>query len=267
MRIRWQSFVDPELNRPYLERLRAYLGEIAGPETEVEVIGVTPPDRWFGRLSELRCGVVAVDNAIQAEQDGADAFVFGHFQEPGLYEARSACTIPVVGIGEASLLWAAHLGRRVALVSIDPVFEAIHLEQVERYGLADRVIGVGALAATVEDFAPAFAGDEAAYARLVERFREEALPLVERGADVVIPAGGLFGLLTAGEQGLRVGHAPVVNCIAVGLAWAETAVRLRALNGLEPSRGPSFALAPPDAIREFRDLVRHGMTHRPDAPS
>jgi allantoin racemase len=266
MRIRWQSFVDPDLNRPYLERLDAYLREIATTGVNVEVVGASPPDRWFGRLTELRCGVIAVDNAIQAEQDGADAFVFGHFQEPGLYEARSACSIPVVGIGEASLLWAAHLGRRIALVSIDPVFEVIHLEQVERYGLTSRLVGVAALGATVEEFAPAFAGDGEAYERLVDAFLRAAAPLVEQGADVVIPAGGLFGLLTAGEQGFRVGHAPVVNCIAVGLSWAETAVRLRTLNGLEPSRGTSFPLAAAGAIDDFRRLVRSDRAHDADAP-
>jgi Asp/Glu/hydantoin racemase len=258
MTIRWQSFVDPAQNAPYLARLEQYLNAIASPGARVEVRGISPPDRWFGRLTELRCGVVAVDNALQAEEDGAAAFVFGHFQEPGLYEARSACRIPVVGLGESSLLWASHLGRRLALVSIHDVFECWHLEQADLYGLGNRLAGVAGLGAAVEDFAPAFAGDEDAYHRLVDGFRSVASPLVERGADVVVPAGGLFALLTAEERDFRVGHAPVVNGIAVALHWAQTAVRLRELNGLEPSRGPSFASAPPQAVEEFRRFVRDG---------
>ena len=151
----------------------------------------------------------------------------------------------------------------MALVSIDPVFTAWHWEQAERYGLRDRVAGVVGLSATVEDFAPAFAGDAEAYARLVEGFRREVEPLVEQGAEVIVPAGGLFGLLTARERGFRVGQAPVLNCVAVALKWAEAAVDLRALTGIEPSRGPSFATPSPEAVAEFRAFVARGRSAPP----
>ena len=71
-------------------------------------------------------------------------------------------------------------------------------------------------------------------------------------------AGALSALLFADERGMTVGHAPVVNCVAVTLLLAEAGVRIRELTGIEPSRGPSFALAPPGAIEEFRSFVRQG---------
>jgi hypothetical protein len=154
--------------------------------------------------------------------------------------------------------WAAQLGRQMALVSIDPVFTAWHLEQAERYGLRDRVCGVVGLGVRVEDFAPAFAGDQDAYARLVSGFRTRVQALVENGAEVILPAGGLFALLTAHERDFRVGHAPVLNVIAVALKCAEVAVDLRILNGLDPSRGPSFALPAAEALDEYRRFVAHG---------
>lgn len=258
MRLLYQSFVDPDLNAPYLERLQAYLNEIARDGVAVDVRGLSPPDRWFGRLTELRCAAVAVDNALAAEEEGYDGFVLGHFQDSGLYEARSAAAIPVVGLGESSMHWAAQLGRFMALVSIDPVFTAWHWEQADRYGLRDRVTAVVGLGLAVEDFEPAFAGDRAAYDRIVEAFRRRVEPLVERGADVIVPAGGIFGLLTASEHGFRVGHAPVLNCVAVALKCAEAAVDLRALSGIEPSRGPSFASPAPEAVAEYRRFVARG---------
>jgi Asp/Glu/hydantoin racemase len=251
-RIWWQSFVDPAQNSPYLERLEAYLNEIAEPGTTVTVRGMTPPDRGFGRLTELRCSVLAVDAALQAAEDGYDAYCMGHFQEPGLYAARSAVAIPVVGIGEASLHWAAQLGRRLGLVSIHEVFEHWHFEQADLYGLDGRVTHVAALDAIVEDFAPAFAGDEGAYARLRERLCAAAEPMVAAGVDVLVLAGALPALLFAREHGLCVGQAPVVNSVAVGLKATEMAIRLRRITGLEPSRGPSFALAPDVAVEDFR---------------
>jgi Asp/Glu/hydantoin racemase len=258
MRIWWQSFVDLEQNDAYRERLVAYLREIAEPGTDVVAVGISPPVRGFGRLAELRCAAVAVDNALEAAGQGYDAFAFGHFQDSGLYEARSAVDIPVVGLGESTLHWAAQLGRNLALVSIDPVFDRFHLEQADRYGLGSRVTNVTGMGAVVEDFDAAFAGDTEAHATLLDRLRQLVEPLVERGADVVVPAGALPALLLAGERGFSVRGAPVVNSVAVALKQTETAVRLRELTGIGPSRGPSFAAAPSEAVEDFRRLLRDG---------
>ena len=250
-RIRWQSFVDEGTNAPYLERLSTWLNANAGPGTEVEVIGMSPADRDFGRLSEFRCSVTAVANAIAAEEDGCDAFVFGHFQEPGLYEARAAAAIPVVGIGESSLLWASQVGRHIGLISIHPVYRPIHEEQVERYGLASRLCGIRALGATVESFTGAFAGSAADRAALVAQFDEAARELIADGADVIVIAGGLFGLLIAGDRGYAVDGVPVVNCTPVGLAWAQMAIRVRELTGMTAGDGPCFAPGTGTARADF----------------
>src|SRR6185369_6146970 len=159
-------------------KLAAYLNEIAAPGTSVHVEGITPSDRDFGRLSEFRCAIQAVDNGLAAQESGFDAYVMGHFQDPGLYELRSALDIPVIGTGEATLLAASQLGRRLGLVTLDPVFEVWHYEQAERYGLDGRVVHVTGLGCRPEDFADAFAGDDAAQARMIEDFVACARPLV-----------------------------------------------------------------------------------------
>jgi hypothetical protein len=258
LKIFWQSFVDAAANAPYMARLDAYLNSIAAPGTTVHVAGLTPPDRDFGRLAEFRCAIMAVDSGIGAAEAGFDAYVMGHFQDPGLYELRAAVDIPVIGAGEATLFAAAQLGRRIGLVTIDPVFEVWHREQAGRYGLGERVTHVAGMGCRPEDFSEAFAGNEEARRRMLSDFAACARPLVDAGADVIVPAGVLPGLLLGGEHGFCVGHAPVVNCAAVGLKSAEMWVQLRALNGLGPSRGPSFALAPQRARDDFRRLVREG---------
>ncbi len=258
MKIYWQSFVDASASAPYLKRLDGYLNAIAAPGTTVHVAGVSPPDQDFGRLSELRCAIVAIDNGIGAAEAGFDAYVMGHFQDPGLYELRAAIDIPVVGVGESTLFAAAQLGRRLGLVTLDPVFEVWHLEQAERYGLNGRVTHVTGMGCKPQDFSAAFAGDDAARRRMLADFTACAQPMVDAGADVIVPAGVLPGLLVGGEHGFTVGHAPVVNCAAVGLKSAEMWVQLRRLNGLAPSRGPSFALAPQRARDDFRRLLREG---------
>ena len=48
MRIWWQSFVDPSQNAPYLERLEAYLSEIADPGTSVRCTASARPTAASG---------------------------------------------------------------------------------------------------------------------------------------------------------------------------------------------------------------------------
>ena len=107
-RVWYQSFVHPVQQAPYIERLQALLNEVAGPDARFEVHGLDPPDHSFHPLTEFRCASQVIGNALQAEKEGYDAFVLGHFQEPGLLEIRSSVDIPVVALGEANLL-AAHL--------------------------------------------------------------------------------------------------------------------------------------------------------------
>jgi allantoin racemase len=253
VRIFYQSFLDPDRHLAYFERLQAYLTEIAGPGTTFELAGVSPPDVALSRLTELRCAVQAIDHVIAAERRGCDAAILGHFQDSGLYEARSSVAIPVLGLGEASMLYAAQLGRGLGLVTIDDVFVSWHREQADLYGLRSRLVGVASMRTPVADLTSAFE-DEAARERVLEAFEHAARPLAASGAEVIVPAGGLFGLLTARDPARAVDGAVVLNPLALVPRLAEVAVSLR----LSPSRRSTFAAAPEQAVEEFRALARGG---------
>jgi allantoin racemase len=103
-RIWYQSFVHPVEQAPYMKRLQAALDAAASPGVQFEVHGLDPPDHLFHPLTEFRCAAQVIRIAVEAERNGYDGFVIGHFQEPGLLEIRGALDIPVVGFGEANLL-------------------------------------------------------------------------------------------------------------------------------------------------------------------
>src|SRR5262249_29040422 len=95
-RLWYQSFVHPIEQARYIERLQALLDAAAGPGIGFEVHGLDPPDHLFHPLTEFRCAAQTIRNALDAEREGYDAFVIGHFQEPGLLEIRGAVDIPVL---------------------------------------------------------------------------------------------------------------------------------------------------------------------------
>jgi allantoin racemase len=251
MRIRWQSFIDPSRHQQYFELLGTQLESCFGEDTALEIVGLDPPDTMLHRLTETRCGMRAVAGAVTAEADGCDAFLIGHFQDSGLHEARSAVEIPVLGLGETSMLHACTLGQRIGLVTIDPIFIAWHQEQIVRYGLRERVIGVSAMTRlVVEDYVRA-CEEEDAFNRVFEQFERAAQPLLAAGAEVLIPAGGLPALVLSRRPGLEVDGAVVLNPVPVLAKHGEAAVALGRLGLPIASRRSAFALASQPCRDEF----------------
>jgi allantoin racemase len=249
-RLWYQSFVHPVEQAPYIERLQALLQSVAAPGICFEVHGLDPPDRLFHPLTEFRCAAQAIRNALEAERAGYDAFIIGHFQEPGLLEIRGAVDIPVIGLGEANVLAALSMGRRLGLVTIDPVFIDWHERQVTAYGLGQRVAGVRAIQVDLPGFMRAFT-DEASYARVRAQFVEQVRPLIAAGAEVIIPAGGLPMLLFARERPFVIDDALVLDGIAVVAKAAEMALALRRLTGSVVSRRGTYAKASAACVEEY----------------
>jgi allantoin racemase len=84
-----------------------------------------------------------------------------------------------------------------------------------------------------------------------DSFEAQGMPLVEAGAEILIPAGGIPMLLFSAIKGHRVGDAPVINGIPIVVKQAELAVKLRELTGLQVSRAGDYIKAPPEIIEEF----------------
>ena len=255
-RIVWQGFTDPVANKPYVDRLTTYLNEIADPGYEFEFRGISPPDYYVHRLTEWRCAVQALAGAIEAERDGVDGILLGHFQDAGLWELRSAVSVPVVGLGEAAMLHALTLGYRFGLITIDPNFVEWHEQQVRQYALDERCAGVRGMETSVDLYMQAFDGDSTAVAAIEQQFEALGRDLAAAGAEVLIPAGGLPALLLGTRRDYAIDGAVVTNPNAIAAKHAEVAVKMRAIGGTGPCRRGTFRRASPEAVDEFVSLAR-----------
>jgi allantoin racemase len=245
-RIWFQGATDRVHMAPYIARVEAHLKAILDPQFTGSFNTTTPPATTTHALTEMRVAANFVRNAVQAEREGYDAVAITHFQDAGLMEAKSAVGIPVLGLGETSLHHACTLGRKLGLVTINPAFVPWHEDQVIRYGLQQRVIGVRAVEATVSDFIDAFASEEA-FKKLEPKWTRECRILLEAGADVIVPAGGLPMMLYGSERGASIDGAPIVNGITVVAKTAEMFIKMQA--GV--SRRSNFAKPPEKALQEF----------------
>lgn len=251
-RIWFQGATHRSVHSDYIERLELFIKSVLDPAFDFEFKGSQPPATTTHALTEFRIAGQIIRNAVQAEREGFDAVAISHFQDAGLHEAKSAVGIPVLGLGETTLFHACTLGRKLGLVTINPAFVPWHEDQVVRYGLTQRVIGVRAVDAKVSDFMEAFASKKG-YDALYPKFEREAKALLDAGADVIVPAGGLPMLLFAAERGANIDGAPVVNGLLVLAKMAEAAIRMRELGGVSVSRRSNYARPPQAALDEFLD--------------
>jgi len=252
VKIWYQSFVDPDQQSAYCKTLGQALNRLAVKDVRFDVHGIVPPDLELHRLTEFRCARQVIRHAVEAQRQGYDAFAIGHFQDGGLYEARSTVDIPVLGLGESAMLYACTLGQKIGLVTINPVFIPMHEEQIQRYGLASRVVAVKAIETDPALLVRAFT-DETIFRKVLREFRRQVEPLVKVGIEVIIPAGGLPSLLFSRLRNFTVGKALVLNCIAVLAKMTETAVALNRFNGTSPSRVATYQKPSAKALREFLD--------------
>ena len=107
IRIWAQGATDQVGHRTYLAAASAaHEGVHRSRIRSLEFKTMTPSVTTVHALSEYRFSRAVIRGAIQAEREGYDVFFMNHFQDVGLYDARASVNIPVLGLGEATLLHA-----------------------------------------------------------------------------------------------------------------------------------------------------------------
>ena len=252
MKIWFQGATDRALMSPYIAKVEAHFKAVLDADSTFSFNTTTPPATTTHALTEYRVGRSFIRNAIQAEKEGYDVVAVTHFQDPGLSEAKSAVGIPVLGLGETTLHFACTLGRKLGLVTINPAFIPWHEDQIVKYGLQSRIVGVRAVDASVLDYIEAFSS-KAKLEQLLPKWEKECRTLLDAGADVIVPAGGIPMMLFGGAPGACIDGAPIINGMTVIAKAAEMAVKLGRLGGIGCSRRSNFARAPEKALKEFLD--------------
>ncbi len=255
-RIWAQGATDQVAHHNYLASLLPHMKACCEAGFELEFKTMTPSVTTVHALSEFRFSRQVIRSAIQAERENYDVFFMNHFQDVGLYDARASVNIPVLGLGEATLLHACTMARKLGLLAINPAFIPTHDEQIHRYGLQQRVAGIRAINANIADYMEAFA-KPAKKAELWALFEDEARRLIDAGADIIVPTGGIPMMLFGNDPGANVDGAPIVNGVTVVIKAAEMAVKLKRLGFPAVSRHPQSAFALPSA-QTLQEFLGHG---------
>ncbi|MGB5149850.1 MAG: aspartate/glutamate racemase family protein [Mycobacterium sp.] len=175
-----------------------------------------------GLLAAVECG----------EREGVDGYVIACFGDPGLDAARELASGPVIGIAEAAMQAASHLGRGFSIVTTLARTIGRAEELAERYGMSRFCRGYHACEIAVLDLET----DPAALKAVAEACRDA----VERdGSDaVVLGCAGMAEMCQhiADEIGV-----PVVDGVAAATLTVQSLVTM----GLRTGKRGEYATPPP----------------------
>jgi allantoin racemase len=203
--------------------------------------------------------VDVVEQALAAQAEGADAVMVACSGDPGVAEARTLLSIPVVGPMEAALHLACTYGRKVGIVTVADRSWIEYCEMLaEASGLSSRLAGVRPIQTPS---AVAFTEGFSKPAVIAEEIAANARALVEAGANsVVIGSAGLSVMASAAGLASVPGlDAPIFDCLSVGFKTAELRAQLQVRMGVPPcSRvgwGERLAEADLGRLRKLFDLA------------
>jgi allantoin racemase len=255
MKLWYQSLSRNAESNPYGVVLRKVIDSVVDPGTSVHMQGVSK-SAGIGqhyRLLAYHDTEEVIYNAIEAERQGYDAYLIGNISDAGIREAREQVGIPVLGLSETCMHLACMMGTSFGMVAISERWIPLLMENARRYGLERQLVGIEPMRTSPVDLKKGLT-DTDHRRNILDQFTTAASRLLERGAEVIIPAGGEVVVLTIEAGMYQVERAPIVNGIVELVKMGEMAAKLQALTGRFISK--RFGYAPPsgdylERIRSF----------------
>jgi allantoin racemase len=221
--------INPNTTAAMTAKIEDCARAVAGADTSVT--GITSdsgPESIESHYDEA-LSVPGVLRAIErGERDGVDGYVIACFGDPGLDAAREVATGPVIGIAEAAMHTASHLGRSFSVVTTLARTMGRAADLAKNYGMQQFCAGIHACELPVLDLDT----DPNARKIVTEACRNA---LESDGSDVVVL--GCAGMADMCESISAELGVPVVD----GVAAATLTVRSLVAMGLGTSKRGEFA--------------------------
>jgi allantoin racemase len=228
---------------PYAQALSSILRNAVESGTEINVHGLSAgkaiADQY--RYLELLDTAEVLDNGLRAERESYDAFLIGNVFEPGMHALREVLNIPVLGLLESSVHLACLMGASFSIVNVNPKFTRKVTENIVSTGLRSRLVSIDEMRIERGQILDRAFEDKAACGHVVQQFTAAARVGIDKGAETIIPAGGIVMTILAFAGVHQLDNVPIVNGLIALTKMAEMAVRIRRLTGVFTSKRMMYA--------------------------
>lgn len=206
---------------------------VAGPDTEVTAVtSAFGPPSIESHYDEAMSVPGLLEVIRRGEQAGADGYVIACFGDPGLDAAREIACGPVVGIAEAAMHTASHLGRGFSVVTTLARTTGRAAELAERYGMDRFCLGIHACEIPVLDLET-----DPMARKIVTEASRDAVDR-DRSDAVVLGCAGMADMCRAVASEIGV---PVVDGVTAGTLTVQSLLTM----GLSTGKRGEYALPPP----------------------
>jgi allantoin racemase len=211
-------FINPNTSPGFTGKVRAIAGRHAAPGTEILAANPAAGPRSIESIyDELLSAAGTLEVALN-HLDRCDALVIACYSDhPAVYALREITDKPVIGIAEASMLYACLLGHRFSVVTTNREWEPLLGDAVRHYGLAERCASVRSTGMAVLELETL--DSRTTESKIIDAAR---LAVEQDGADVIcLGCAGMAGLDDVVGQAL---HVPVIDGVVAALKLMEGAV-------------------------------------------
>lgn len=237
--------------KDYEISLTKHLKRVARLDTQIDLHGVkvwssgVVSHRYHAFLNTTQI----INNAIQAEREGYDAFAQTGTLDLGFYEVREAVSIPVVFPVETALHVAALLAPKIGFLVMNPAFLNYLNEKAILYGFNGRLTAGGSINISPKELQMSFKNPKP----VIEMLDAEAKKIVLQGANVVICAGNPITMLCV-EQGItELGGVRVLDSLGVAVKVTELMVDLQKM-GIDRKNMGAYAPLLKDEVNIVRKV-------------
>ena len=145
------------------------------------------------------------------------------------------------------------MGATVGLITVSDKWTPRIMENVRRLGFEARVVGAEGLNTSPLELKKAMV-DDRLRGKVVDDFMASARRLLDKGAEVIVPAGGDVIVFLAEAGTYQIDRAPIVNGIVELVKMGELAVRLHKYTGRFTSKRFGFSAPSGDLLQRIRDF-------------
>ncbi len=210
--------IIPVSTNKWDENVASDYGRLKGPETSIDIIHLKHgPEAIQSEYDEANVTPFILEEVRLSVRQTYEAIIIYCFSDPALAASREISTIPVLGIGESSQLFAMALADRIGiLATVEQTIPKIRRKLAAR-GISSRFPSIRALNIPVLDY------DHPG--KVSEQARRVASIMVnqDKVEAVILGCGSLFNLKERLEEDLGI---PVVVPGEVALKHAEILVEL-----------------------------------------
>jgi allantoin racemase len=207
--------VIPVATSVWDEPVSAEMARFKDPDTVIEIVHLQRgPESVEDLCDEAYVAQATLEEVVRAERDGADGVIDYCFSDPALRASKTAVSIPVVGLAEASAHLASMLGPQFGIIAVGPPHGGLELmDNLRVYELDHKCVGSLTIGVPVLRLARS---DD--LGRVVEVGRS----LIDKGASVlVLGCGSLLDVAEAASLKLGV---PVILPAAAALKLCEAMI-------------------------------------------